>query len=166
MKRRAKPQKRVRQKVRRLLHRNRLTPAMRFDLEVKQGLPWRVEVRLGYDKRRMHDAMRCCEGERHQWDPRCEGQVTHWWHGNLKRAKTYERHLIARMYLNVRDLRNRPNEIIAHECTHAAMAWCRVALPSVHSLARMEGEEVLAYAAGHLNRQLTWHLYARRVFPR
>ena len=63
-------------------------------------------------------------------------------------------------------VRRRPNEIVAHECTHAAMAWCRVALPSVHSLARMEGEEVLAYAAGHLNRQLTWHLYARRVFPR
>lgn len=69
--------------------------------------------------------------------------------------------LVARIYLNARDLRARPNEIVSHEATHAAMGWARHQSANLH---HMPGEEVLAYAVGHMVRQSMVALYARNVF--
>lgn len=69
--------------------------------------------------------------------------------------------LIARVFLNVRDLNARPNEIVSHEVTHAAMGWVR---QQRVNLCRMDGEEVLAHATGHMVRQCMVALYARKVF--
>lgn len=67
------------------------------------------------------------------------------------------------MFLNVRDLRDRPSEIVAHECAHAAMAWARLQ----HArLWRMDGEEVLCYAVGHLVKQVNRVCFAHGVWPR
>jgi hypothetical protein len=54
------------------------------------------------------------------------------------------------LYLNAQDIRHRPSEIVAHECTHAAMAWVRVRGADLSP----SGEELLCYAAGHLARQV------------
>ena len=72
------------------------------------------------------------------------------------------RGMIARMYLNVRDLRARPSEIVSHECGHAAMAWARI---RGANLRVMPGEEVMCHALGHLVRQCNYHLYAMKVWP-
>lgn len=57
----------------------------------------------------------------------------------------------ARMFLNVKDLKARPSEIVAHECGHAAMAWARLQRAN---LRQMLGEEVMCYALGRLVAQV------------
>lgn len=69
--------------------------------------------------------------------------------------------MVARMYLNVRDLRERPSEIVAHECGHAAMAWARL---RGANLRRMPGEEVMCYALGRLVSQVNRCCYASGVW--
>ena len=59
--------------------------------------------------------------------------------------------VIARMFLNARDLRRNGMEIISHESAHAGMAWAEFRKAN---LAVMSGEEVMAYAVGRIARQV------------
>ena len=70
--------------------------------------------------------------------------------------------VVARMFLNLHDLRKRPSELVAHECTHAGMAWARYCKAN---LGVMPGEEVLCYAVGKLVRQVNAACYAHHVWP-
>lgn len=71
------------------------------------------------------------------------------------------RGMVARMYLNTKDLRERPSEIVAHECGHAAMAWARL---RGANLRRMPGEEVMCYALGRLVSHVNRCCYAAGVW--
>lgn len=66
------------------------------------------------------------------------------------------------MWLNEKDLSDRPNEITSHEATHAAM---RYAANKKADLSNMEGEEVLCHAQGVIQKNLVIGLYRTKVFP-
>lgn len=70
--------------------------------------------------------------------------------------------IVARVYLNKRDLRCSPGEIISHECTHAGMGYARLERAN---LKYMRGEEVLAHAVGRMVAQLNRVCYAEKVWP-
>lgn len=70
--------------------------------------------------------------------------------------------MVARIYMNRRDILAHPSEHPAHEVLHAAMAWARFRCAD---LAHMDGEEVLAYALGRMVRQMNRVLFAYGVFP-
>ena len=84
------------------------------------------------------------------------------WHNKIdKRPVIRPGMLVARVYLNVADLREKPSEIVAHEATHAGMAWARMRRANLH---RMVGEEVLCHATGRMVAQLNRALYAAKVW--
>lgn len=83
--------------------------------------------------------------------PRTAGMVRHYTSKVTGRYVVRPGQIIARMFLNVADLRRNGMEIISHECTHAGMAWARLRRAN---LRRMVGEEVLCYAAGRMTRQV------------
>jgi hypothetical protein len=64
------------------------------------------------------------------------------------------------MWLNAEDLRDRPNELTSHESTHAAMRHARNMRASLDV---MEGEEVLCYAQGRIQRDVIAGLYRLKV---
>lgn len=161
MKRRPKPTKRVRQRVERHIHRDRTAPGRVFRVHPDPSLPFIVEVRVTRTRRRMREATDFHEGRRHG-EVDCMGLVKHYYSRVTGRPVIRPRGMVARMYLNVRDLRARPSEIVSHECGHAAMAWARIRRANLRV---MPGEEVMCYALGHLVRQCNHHLYAMKVWP-
>ena len=111
----------------------------------------------------MHDEMRRIDGSRgDDLNPDCMGLVRHWFSRVSGRYTIRPRGMVARMYLNVADLKNKPGEIISHECTHAGMAWARLRRAN---LREMDGEEVLCYAVGAMVRQVNTACYAHGVWP-
>ena len=97
----------------------------------------------------------------HREDAETQGMVRHWYGKVTGRFSIRPRGIIARMYLNERDLQNRPSEIVAHECTHAGMAWARLRSAKLN---HMPGEEVLCHAVGQMVKQVNHYLYAFGVF--
>lgn len=164
MTRRPRPQKRKRQRVEPKVHRDRLRPCRVFRVEPEPGRPFVVEVRIAKHRRAMRDEMSYHEGAAFaaEVELECMGLVRTWW-GKRTRCSAVirPRGIVARMFLNVRDLRARPSEIIAHECTHAAMGWARLQRAQ---LGWMAGEEVLAYAVGRLVKQVNRVCYAHGVW--
>lgn len=153
MKPRQKPQKRERRKVDRYaVHRDRTQPGRVFRLRPDPGMPHIVELRLARDRRRMFQSMIFHDGAGGS-DPEVMGLVRSWWGRRTRRAGiSIRRLLVARIYLNRRDLREHSGmEIITHECTHAGLAWARFRRAN---LGRMAGEEVACYASGRLARQV------------
>lgn len=67
------------------------------------------------------------------------------------------------MFLNARDLKDAPAEIIAHECGHAAMTWAR---QQKANLTVIDGEEVMCYALGRMTQNLCNKLDKRGYFAR
>jgi hypothetical protein len=164
MKKRIKPQKRMRKKVERLVARERLMAGRVHRVKPNPNEPYIVEVRLARDRLRMRQLMSYHDGPELDAEVEREcGGLVRTWYG--KRTKTpglvRPRFMVARMYLNVKDLQDRPSEIVAHECTHAAMGYAR--LKRAH-LGYMHGEEVLAYAVGHLTREVNNVCYAAGVW--
>jgi hypothetical protein len=109
----------------------------------------------------MHAEMLRVDGPDAGVEPECMGLVRHW------TSKIGARHIvrpgmiIARMYLNVPDLRAKPGEIVSHECTHAGMAWARLRKANLRV---MPGEEVLCYAVGRMVAQVNSIGYAMGVW--
>lgn len=166
MNHRPKPQKRQRAKVDRRVHRERTKPGRVFRVHPEPSLPGVVEVRITRDNRRMRESMNFHDGKALSdgCETNCMGLVRTWHNPRTRRAGVARnRHLVARMYLNERDLRARPSEIVAHECTHAAMAWVRLHRANLHV---MPGEEVLCYAVGRLVKQVNRVCFAHGVWPR
>ena len=98
------------------------------------------------------------------------GQVTQWF---IYDAATYEvvkyetvKGRFAVMWLHEKTVKNQLLEVVAHECTHAAIAYTRIkgenAMQS--STSPEKGEEVTAYAVGRLNRAIMLRLIKEGVF--
>jgi hypothetical protein len=163
---RPKPQKRKRAKVDRRVHRDRTRPGRVFRVRPDPVSPVVVEIRITKDRRRMREAMEFHDGrELADWcETKCMGLVRSWHSPRTGRhTVTRNRHLLARMYLNERDLRYRPSEIVAHECTHAGMAWARLRRANLRV---MPGEEVLCHGVGRLVSQVNRVCFAHGVWPR
>lgn len=159
-----KSQKRKRIKVERAVHRNRLSAGRVHRVYPDPSRPFVVEVRIARDGRRMRGLMNFHDGEKlaASCERNCMGLVRTWHHPMTRRAGVVRaRNIVARMYLNVRDLQARPSEIVAHECAHAGMGWARLQRANLDV---MPGEEVLAYAVGHLVRQVNRVCFAERVW--
>lgn len=164
MKRRPKPQKHTRLKVERRVHRNRLLPCRRFRVYPDPSLPFVVEVRIARNGVGMRDAINWCESQEasDEMERELAGMVRSWHARRTPRGSVVRPgQLVARMYLNVKDLRERPSEIVAHECGHAAMAWARY---RVANLNHMAGEEVMCHALGQLVKQVNRICYAHGVW--
>lgn len=154
MKKRPKPKKREWLTVQRELHRNRIKPGRVYRIKLDIDKPFIVEVRLTNSAKRMREAMWFHDGEdafreTERW---VAGLVRHWTYERLNnRIRIRPRQMVARMYLNRKELRKRGAEIMAHESTHAAMAWAKFQRANLNI---MPGEEILAYAVG----ELVWQL--------
>lgn len=133
-----------------------------FRLHPEPGRPFVVELRMSPTRRRMRDEMQRLEGRACAERDRCVmGLVRSWSNKITGRPAVRPRGVVARIYLNVVDVRRRPSEIVSHECTHAGMAWARFQRAN---LAQMPGEEVLAHAVGRLVKQVIRVCYAMGVF--
>lgn len=156
--------KRVRRfcKVDRLTHRNRVMPSRVFRVRPDPDRPFHVEVRIAGSRRRMREEMGRLEGAKAIEGPDCMGLVRSYYAKRTRRdAVIRPGGMVARMFLNVRDLRAKPGEIVSHECTHAGMAWARLQRAD---LKRMPGEEVLCYAVGRMVAQINRIGYAHGVW--
>lgn len=165
MKKRPKPQKRKRMKIERTVHRNRLSAGRVYRVWPDYRRPFVVELRLARDGRRMRGLMNFHDGQKHadSVERNCMGLVRSFWDPKTRRPGIVRpRQVVARMYLNVRDLRERPSEIVSHECVHAAMAWARFQRANLNL---MVGEEVMAHAAGRLVTQINRICFAEKVWP-
>jgi hypothetical protein len=165
MTRRPRLKKRIRQKRELCVHRNRLAPGRVFRVRPNPSEPFMVEVRLATSGRRMRELMNFHEGEKcaKSVEGECLGLVRTWYSKRRRQSAVVRpRQLVARMYLNIRDLRERPSEIVSHECVHAAMGYARLKRAR---LSIMPGEEVLAHAVGNLVREVNKVCYASKVWP-
>lgn len=163
MKRRAKPERRQFAKVVRLVHRNRTYPARLFRVKPDPSRPFVVEVRVSRNRQRMTEEIGRCDGARAVLDAGQDamGMVRSYYSTTKRRPVMLPGGIVARMFINVADLRNRPGEIVSHECGHAAMAWARLQRAD---LSRMAGEEVMCYALGRLVAQVNRVCYSAGVF--
>jgi hypothetical protein len=148
-----------RQKVKRIKP-SGAVPARVFRITPDYRLPYRVEVRLSRTRPQMHREMKRLDAIVE--DPMCMGLCRTWSAPRLRQAGAARPgFLLARIYLNVKDLQSRPNEIVSHECAHAAMGWARFRQAN---LRRMPGEEVMCHALGRLVAQANYQLYAANAF--
>lgn len=131
-----------------------------FRIKPDESKPHVVEVRIARTRKRMHAEMLRLDGHV-ETEPRCMGMVRHWHSRADGRYVVRPGMLIARMYLNVDDLRKQPSEIVSHECTHAGMAWARL---NKANLRHMPGEEVLCHAVGRMVAQVNSIGYAMGIW--
>jgi hypothetical protein len=168
LQRKPRPQKKQRQRIERSVHRDRLRPSRVFRVRPDKSRPFVVEVRISKHRSAMRDEMSFHEGAEFAMtvERECMGLVRSWWGPRTRRAGVVRpRGVVARMFLNTRDLRNHPSTIVPHESTHAAMAWARfrgVSLDRAQS--SMPDEEVIAYAVGDLVRQINRVCFAHGVW--
>lgn len=149
---------RVREKVRRMPSR---MPRMRIQyVKPDPNKPHRVQVLISPTPAHMHETIVRLEGGP-PVEPRVAGMVRHYTSKITGRFVVRPGHMIARMFLNVRDLRHNGAEIMSHECGHAAMAWARLRNAN---LKRMVGEEVMCYALGRMMQQVNHISYVMRIF--
>jgi len=94
-------------------------------------------------------------------EPACMGLVRSYVKRIGSAPATTSNGVIARMWLNRRDLNEKPSEIVAHECAHAAMVWVRL---RGERLRTMRSEEVLCYAVGRLVAQVNRVCYAEQIW--
>jgi hypothetical protein len=119
-----------------------------------------VEVRIARTRAEMHKDMRyqtyeptpCTEG-------RCSGVSVYAVPKGGKPARLTGK--FALMWMNLEDLLKRPAEMIAHECTHAAM---RHITNKRVDLNDMGGEEALCYVVGSLTQQINDRLHKAGMF--
>ena len=110
-----------------------------------------LELRVSRTRRLMHADVLRTEGEALANRAVCMGMVKAWHHRIGGAPRTLPGQVYARMYLNLEDLQCAPEEIITHECTHAALAWARHHELDLRSEA---AEELLCYANGLLTEQV------------
>lgn len=155
LKRREKPAKR-----------KRIQPSLNagarvFRVKPDPSRPFHVEVRIARTRLQMHREQHRLDGVKRE-DPRTMGLARHWNSKIDGRWVIRPFGMVARMYLNVRDLRERPSEIVSHECTHAGMVWARLQKANLRVMA---GEEILCHAVGRLVAQVNRVCFAAKVWP-
>lgn len=144
-------------KIERNVPTSRMYPARLHRIEITAGSRFIVEVRLSRTRKQMLDQTRRFG---RGLSPDTQGCVRYVW-SNATRGKrpiVIEGRIVARMFLNDDDLKNAPADILAHEATHAGMAWARYKRAN---LKVMEGEEVLAYSVGHVTQRLANTFWGR-----
>lgn len=134
---------------------------MLFRVKPDQSKRFIVEVRIARTRRLMRHEM--ARFGCNDVDAKTQGLVRSYYSSVTRhqRPVAVRSWVIARMFLNRKDLTKRPSEIVAHECTHAGMAWARHRRAN---LAVMPGEEVLCYAVGELVKQVNRICYAAKVW--
>lgn len=150
----------------RLLHTKRCPAARVFRVLPDPKRPHLVvEVRIARDARRMREAA-VRQGIAGPWQHLDAAAFVHAWFSHSetgrRRWRTRPRGVVAHVFLNLRDLRARPAEVVAHEATHAALAFVRVA-PVAHP---DRDEEPLAYAVGRLADAFNHCGYLAGAWPR
>lgn len=139
-------------------------PSRLFRVRCHHSLPGTIEVRIARTRRQMLEDIIGWSAPGEPITPNTLGQVSSYFYTRGRRfigAKMRPNYVVGRMFLNAQDLRRKPSEIVAHECTHAAMAWARLRRANLN---HMPGEEVLAHAAGLLVRQVNSVCYAANAF--
>jgi len=132
----------------------------RWLIQPEPGRPFHVELFISPNPKHMRKMIDMKTGE-NETDLRCMGLVKHYFSRATGRYVVRPGQIVAHMFLNAADLRRHPGEIIAHECTHAGMAWVRL---QKANLAKMPGEEVLCYAVGRMVPQVNHICYAMGIF--
>lgn len=141
---------------------HRRYPSRLFRVHCHSSLPGTIEVRVARTRRQMLEDIIGWSAPGERIEPNTMGQVSSYFYLRGRKfvgGKMRPNYVVGRMFLNAQDLRRQPSEIVAHECTHAAMAWARLRRAN---LDRMTGEEVLAHAAGRLVRQVNRVCYYMR----
>jgi len=163
--RRPKPAKRKRTKLDRQPPVEHAQPARLFRVHPDPSRPYfKVEVRIAKNPKHMRaECVRfACTSESSTAYFDIAGLVRTYFSDVTRVGRQLHRSgVIARMFLNLHDLRKRPSEIVAHECAHAAMAWVR---HCGEDLKTMPSEEVLCYAVGRLVKQVNTVCYAHNVW--
>lgn len=123
--------------------------ARRWLLEPEPGRPFRVELRVARTRHLMRTEMLRLHGT--AVEAECRGAVNHFVHKFGHKHRVIPRQRVAVMHLNAKDIQEDGANIIAHECTHAGLAYARNRRAN---LDHMPGEEVAAYAVGYMMRQV------------
>ena len=152
-----KPPKRIR-KAHPLLPRSRVPPARKHRISPDPSRLYVVELHIAKDRRHMRSLAHMAHDP---LEPECMGLVRHYLTKTNRRRVCIAGGVVARMYLNRKDLRARPGDIVAHECTHAGMAWAKF---RGEGLRNMRSEEVLCYATGRMVAQVNRICYAEGVW--
>lgn len=124
--------------------------------------PFVVAVHVSPTRQHMHRTIVMREGKE-AIDRRCAGMVKSYTDSITGLPVVRPGLIVANMYLNAKDLKDAPAEIIAHECGHAAMAWAR---QQKANLSVIDGEEVMCYALGRMTQNLCNKLDKRGYFAR
>lgn len=140
---------------------SRTYPARVFRVSPDPALPYVVEVRIARTRRHMRSEIDRMEGIGNAPEVECMGLVRSWHNKIRGNSMAIRGMIVARVFLNVPDLREKPGEIVSHECTHAGMAWARM---RGANLGVMPGEEVLCYAVGRMVSQVNRVCYAAGVW--
>lgn len=154
-----------------LNHPERCQPARVFrvhpDMDRRQFV---VEVRIARNMRRMREAMVQAGFPSYATND-TEGHVISRTHN--PRGRLYNGRIVARMFLNQKGLRQRPSEIVAHECAHAAMAWARLRKADLSKMGhgtwkkrKSDGEELLCYSVGELVEQVSRVCFSAGVWEK
>jgi hypothetical protein len=143
---------------------HRRTPGRLYRVKCHHAIPGVIEVRIARTRRQMFEDIIGWHAPGEPVEPSTQGQVTSYYHKRGRRfiaGKMRPNYVVGRMFLNAQDLREKPSEIVSHECAHAAMAWVRLHRVD---LSHMPGEEELCYAVGRLTRQVNRVCYAAKAF--
>jgi hypothetical protein len=151
--RRVKVDRRVKRKRAKVMHKQadqERVFARRWSLDPDPGRPFKVELRIARTRHLMRTEVMRLQGNHKDVGPECRGAVLHYVHKFGHKHRVVRGQCVAVMYLNAKDIKDDGANIIAHECTHAGLAYARNRRAD---LAKMPGEEVAAYAVGFMMRQ-------------
>ncbi len=148
-----------REPARRVTGPTRSAIARRWLIKPDLDKPFVVELYISPTRKHMHTAANHIDGQNER--PDFAGMVRHYSSRATGRKVVLPGQIIAKMFLNADDIRKNGGEIVAHECTHAGMAWSRLRKAQ---LSVMPGEEVLCYAVGVLAKQVNRICYKMGIW--
>ncbi|MES2320190.1 MAG: hypothetical protein V4631_22155 [Pseudomonadota bacterium] len=143
--------KRVRAKVIHKQADRERVAARRWVISIEVGRPFKLELRIARTAHLMRTEVMRLHGPGKDMGPECRGAVLHYQHRFGHKHRVVRGQVVCAMYLNAKDIQDDGANIIAHECTHAGLAYARNRRAD---LDHMPGEEVAAYAVGRLTREV------------
>lgn len=143
--------KRKRTKVIHKLANRERVAARRWVIPIEPGRPFKMELRIARTAHLMRTEVMRLHGPGKDMGPECRGAVLHYVHRFGHKHRVVRNQVVCVMYLNAKDIQDDGANIIAHECTHAGLAYARNRRAN---LDHMPGEEVAAYAVGRLTREV------------
>lgn len=125
--------------------------ARRWVIAIESGRPFKMELRIARTAHLMRTEVMRLHGPGKDMGPNCRGAVLHYVHRFSHKHRVVRGQVVCVMYLNAKDIQDDGANIIAHECTHAGLAYARNRRVNLDD---MPGEEVAAYAVGRLTREV------------